>query len=425
MSPGAFGRYALGSLALVAAIALAASLAATVAGNPQSSAANRVATKPPLRPQPQRPSTPALPGPSTPGTWPEVGLLAQSVSFVSPEEGYVLGAVQCGRRWCPALRRTTDRGATWAAVGAPPAPIDATGPASVAHIAFASPLDGFAFGPGLWETDDGGRTWQRVSLPGAVAAFAATGRQAYALVVSGCTGLSTCRSPAMVFESQIGAGTWHSVPGVSVPGPDFYGAGLAVSGEAVYVTAGNALLASTTGTVFRRLSDPCPPAPPTPPPPGFGISAVAAGGPAEVAVLCGGGVAGGSQAKLVYVSGDGGASFRELAVPPFGGDNRSLAVADPTTLFVTVVSGGSDVYRTTGGDTRWTTPVAFGDGGLGIADLAFVTPTDGAMLHGADVVAEADTYLADGTPTRIRGRLGVLYLTDDGGTDWVPTSISD
>lgn len=424
MRPGAFGRYALGSLTLVAATALAASLAATVAANPQSSAANRVSRRPPLRPRAPNGSLPVRSGPATPGTSRGLGFLAQSVSFVSPAQGYVLGAVRCGQSWCPALRRTTDRGAAWTAVGPPPTSIDTTAPTSVAHIAFASPLDGFAFGPGLWETDDGGPTWQRVSVPGSIAAFATTAREAYALVVSGCTGLATCTTPATLFESQIGAGTWHSVPGVSVPGPDFYGAGIAVSGQAVYVTAGNALLASTTGTVFRRLADPCPPGPPTPPPPGFGISAVAASGPAEVAVLCGGGVAGGSQAKLVYASGDGGASFRELAVPPFGGDNRSLAASAPTTLFVTVVSGASDVYRTTGGDTSWTTPVAFGDGGLGIADLAFVNPTDGAMLHGADVVAEADTYLANGTPTRIPGRVGMLYLTDDGGTDWVPTPIS-
>jgi hypothetical protein len=409
---GAFKRYALGSLVVVAAIALCASLTVAVT----SGASRRPGERPPVR-------TAAASRIRSRGV--DVGFLAQSVSFVSDDEGFVLGAVQCGQGWCAAVRRTFDRGAIWSSVRPPPATIDSTLPGSIERLRFANPADGFAFGPGLWETQDAGSTWQGVSLPGPIAALAVSNRMAYAVVDARCVNGGQC-APGMLFESALGAGTWHSVPGVSLPGMNVAGAGsdvanvaayIAVAGDAVYVAAGDAFVGSTTGARFHDVRSPCSAGPGAPPPSGHAITAIAASA-SRLAVLCGDGVATGPQTAFVYVSSDGGVNYRQLSVPSAGGDNRALAVSGPTTVFVTAVSGESAVYRTAGPDTSWTTPASFSDGGLGIGDLSFVTPADGAFIHGTGVVGQAETLMSSRMPTRIAGRVGALYLTDDGGSTW-------
>lgn len=410
MRLGAFGRWAAGLLAVLVATALVASLAVTAGGGTSRAASG---------PRPHTGSQGAPPGAAGGG----VGFLAQSVSFVSDEHGFVLGAVRCAAGWCPAMRATLDRGATWSAITAPPAAIDSTRFGSIDSVSFANAEDGFAFGPGLWETQDAGATWREVLLPGPVAAFGVSSRTAYAVVAVDCSGLATCRAPGVLFESMLGSGTWHSDPSVRIQGSDLEGANVSTAGNAVYVAAGDAFIGSTTGKVFHELANPCPPGPPSPPPPGYGITAITADGPSDLTVLCGGGVALGSQAKLVYVSDDGGASYRQLAVPPAAGDTQAIAASAPTTVFLSARSGASSVYRTSGADTSWTTAVSFGDGGIGITDLSFVSPADGALIHGTAVVQQAQTFLASGRPTRIAGTIGVLYLTEDGGRTWVLTPI--
>jgi photosystem II stability/assembly factor-like uncharacterized protein len=462
---GAVRRDARGSLALLAAAALGASLVVAVTSG---------AVRAPVRPPAPRPSTRALPAPGTAATGAsavdpsavdpsavdpsavdpsavdpsavdpsavdasrvDVGFLAQSVTFVSDDEGFVLGALRCGTGWCAAVRKTLDRGRSWVPVNAPPAPIDATGPSAIDALRFANPSDGFAFGPGLWETQDGGGTWRQVSLPGLVAAFAVARTRAYAVVAVSCADLSTCRAPGALFESTLGSGTWHTVSGVALRGTDLFGSDISVAGDAVYVSAGGTLIGSTTGTRFHAVDSPCPPSestqpthpthrnPLNPPLPGSGVTAIAAAGASGLAVLCGGGIAGSPQVPLVYVSDDGGASYRQLEAPPLGGGDRAIALTAPTTVFVTVRSGASTVYRTTGDGSSWTAPVSFGDGGLGITDLAFVSPVDGALIHGTRVVQQADAFLSGGTPTRIAGAVGKLYLTENGGVTWTETPIA-
>jgi hypothetical protein len=423
MRLGAFGRRAAGLLAVLVATALGASLAVTAGGGTSRASSGR------------RPDTGGRGAPHTAGRGAPhatgrgaphaaagggVGFLAQSVSFVSDDHGFVLGAVRCAAGWCPAMRATLDRGASWSATTAPPAAIDSTRFGSIDRVSFANPEDGFAFGPGLWETQDAGATWREVVLPGPVAAFGVSSRTAYAVVAVDCSGLATCRAPSALFESVLGSGTWHSDPSVSIQGSDLEGADVSTAGNAVYIAAGDAFIGSTTGKAFHELTDPCPP---SPPPPGYGITAITAEGPSDLTVLCGGGVAMGSQAKLVYVSDDGGASYRQLAVPPAAGDTLAIAASAPTTVFLSARSGASYVYRTSGADTSWTTAVSFGDGGIGITDLSFVSPADGALIHGTTVVQQAQTFLSSGRPTRIGGTVGVLYLTQDGGRTWEPTPI--
>src|SRR5580700_8064270 len=102
------------------------------------------------------------------------GFAATSVTWVSPDEAFVLGTAACAHAPCTSIARTLNRGASWTALPAPPVPVGAPGHAGVVWgIRFATPEHGFVFGDGLWETTDGGQRWARaVTPPGSVLSLA-------------------------------------------------------------------------------------------------------------------------------------------------------------------------------------------------------------------------------------------------------------
>ncbi len=339
--------------------------------------------------------------------------IAQSVTFISDDDAWVLGAVHCQKGWCPAIRHTTDRGELWTSVSAPSASID-TGTQGISDLRFADSLDGFAFGPGLWVTHNAGANWHQVSLPGSVLTLAAADRKVYAVV--SCSAYPSCTNPARLYQTPAGTDAWQEVPGVALP-PTSYSVVLQLQGRGVYllVAGTSTFIRSYDGTNFQSLSDPCP-AQSTGPaysPGSFALSTAS-----DLAVLCGDGVAAGSQKKEVYVSIDGGETYSEVAAPPFTGDASEIAAANPTTLVVSAQSGASWLYRATGADTTWTTPVSFNDGGVGVTDLGFTDMTHGVFIHGGP------------TALRILGGvnppsgLGTLYLTEDAGATWHQVHIS-
>ena len=126
-----------------------------------------------------------------------------SVSFVSPRVGYLLGerGEQASR---VLMRKTVNGGRTWTAVHAPAAPAadmfqSGPPPGAVGSVYFASETDGWAFGPALWRTTDGGVTWRRERAPGPVTdlAVASGGRMlAVVTVASGPPGLRLYAAPA-------------------------------------------------------------------------------------------------------------------------------------------------------------------------------------------------------------------------------------
>src|SRR5215472_11554400 len=109
-----------------------------------------------------------------------------SVRFVSPRMGWLLG--ERGERASRVLmRETVDGGRTWAAVPAPAAPAadmfqSSSPPNAVGSILFTSRRDGWAFGPALWRTTDGGATWRRERAPGPVANLEVTGNRMIAVI---------------------------------------------------------------------------------------------------------------------------------------------------------------------------------------------------------------------------------------------------
>jgi photosystem II stability/assembly factor-like uncharacterized protein len=70
------------------------------------------------------------------------------------------------------LRKTTDGGRQWSPVPGPPTSWGRPGAGGtaggVSQVRFADPRNGWAFGPGLWATHDGGASWHQVATHGAL-----------------------------------------------------------------------------------------------------------------------------------------------------------------------------------------------------------------------------------------------------------------
>src|SRR5580693_3428627 len=132
-----------------------------------------------------RPSAASLPAPVPANFQPT------SVTFVGTGTGWVIGQAgtpgHCATQYCTSMARTDNAGRTWAGVHAPitGAPDGATG---VSRVRFLNLTDGWAFGPELWVTHTGGKTWRQVDTHGLrVTDLETVGSRAFALFAS-CTG---------------------------------------------------------------------------------------------------------------------------------------------------------------------------------------------------------------------------------------------
>ena len=148
-----------------------------------------------------------------------------SVTFVGPSTGWVIGQAgtpgHCATQYCTSVARTDNAGGTWAGVPAPltGAPDGATG---VSQIRFLNLNDGWAFGPGLFVTDTGGKTWAPVDTHGLrVTDLETVGDRVFALLAS-CTGQrARVRRPVHQLHAvlrsrggrQLGAGAAPRPPG--------------------------------------------------------------------------------------------------------------------------------------------------------------------------------------------------------------------
>lgn len=185
-------------------------------------------------------------------------------SFVSASDGWLIGVTlrHCWQYGGSRLvvRETTDGGRHWSPVSAPPAPVPWSGgaqippAASVSEIYFASARDGWAFGPGLWATHDGGASWHRVGTHGrGVYSLAASGGHVVGAFDS--CGADCGRGAASSFTiatAPIGSDAWRPVPGAAGEGkgqPQVTAAG----GTAYALTAGDA---GNPSTRARLLSGP-------------------------------------------------------------------------------------------------------------------------------------------------------------------------
>jgi photosystem II stability/assembly factor-like uncharacterized protein len=131
------------------------------------------------------------------------GFVAVSVSTTPGGYVYALGTAPCADAPCTSMVRSDDGGATWVGIPAPRAELSGTSglpeAGTVRDVRFATPRDGWAFGGGIWQTHDGGATWQALSLA-TVLDLATDGSHVWAVTTS-CTEVP-CPRRVHLFHAQ-------------------------------------------------------------------------------------------------------------------------------------------------------------------------------------------------------------------------------
>jgi photosystem II stability/assembly factor-like uncharacterized protein len=330
-----------------------------------------------------------------------------SASFVSGTTGWLLGlATPAGSRIV--LCRTADGGQHWFYVPAPPAPWPfrssvpgpavSTGPYAVSQIVFADQGDGWAFGPGLWATHDGGAHWHRVGTWGAsVSKMAATSGRVIA-VFSRDDGTTFA-----AYTSPAAADAWRPLPGVSGAG-QAVGADLVVSGRTGYVVSSHAPLPGHPAVLLAGPADgsarwqryplPCPSS--------KEAAVTAATGPGIIVACAGIGFH--PTPTRVYRSVSGGRKWQRLAGLVLEDSVGSVSVAPDGTILVSGLYSGVLMSR---------------DGGQSWHPVPTMDGSD--AVHGGGVV----------TAVMVTNQLGfavvtgdAFWLTHDGGRTWTVVTVS-
>jgi photosystem II stability/assembly factor-like uncharacterized protein len=319
----------------------------------------------------------------------------------------VLGTAPCGTHLCSDIIGTTDGAKTWGLLGKVNAPIAQIGDSSrpgITEIRFATPEVGWAFGPELYRTTDGGKSWASMPLPGdgkQVLALASNATDAYA-VVSPCrwmTGLCSSRPLTFWRTTSLTGGGWTRI---SLNLPIYVSANVAVFDKTVYVVdpqfgAGDKFYASTDGRHFSARRVPCNKTP------DIQLVQVVPTSTTDVALLCVGNPGFSKSDKFVFRSKNTARTATYAGTMNPYGYQSGLAVSPSGNLAVASSSDGSFIYINDGHKTTWTTQVAYSDGGRGWNDIVYVTNKDAWVVY---------------SPVDYFNGIGKLFMTHDGGRTW-------
>jgi photosystem II stability/assembly factor-like uncharacterized protein len=337
------------------------------------------------------PVPPATPSASTS----LLGLSPASVTFVSADDGWVLGTGSCSGAPCAAIARTADGGRTWAEVSAPhvsivPGPDQGT--SGISGLRFADARNGWAFGPDLWATHDGGATWARLTIPGlpadaAIFALASANGTVHVAALDG-QDYRVASSPVGADDFRLSAAR---VPVGAGPVPSVQ---LVLSGAAGWLVENDRTVvggARLVNGVWVTWQPPCADV--------VGPAFLAASGPTELAAACDVGLWGTPTGDHLYLSHDGGSTFVESGTTVPLQMAGQVAAASPSVIVV----GGSDatgavLVVTFDGGRTWTIVARLG--AVTIADLGFTTAKQGVVISAPS-----------GGPAR-------LLMTRDGGRTW-------
>ena len=363
---------------------------------------------------PPSPSTASLPAPVPANFRPT------SVTFIGTGTGWVIGQAStpghCATQYCTSVARTDNAGRTWTGVPAPMtgAPDGASG---VSQIRFLNLTDGWAFGPELWVTHTGGRTWTQVDTHGLrVTDLETVGSRAFALFASctgggqafaaGCTSFTLYSSPAAGNAfTPAGAATTGLTDGAASEA-----ASLVLTGSGGYLLAPDGALyagpvdGSAAWPRVGALVSSCTvgPAQLDGQPSQALLGAVNA---RELFVACTSSAGSGSvtQDKRIFSSPDGGISWLPLARAPAAGIAYSLA-ASPSGTVVLGTDRGIDLLPA--GDVAWQMATVTGGG-----------PASGFGFAGMTTDAQGVALSADPSA-------GTVWFTYDGGQTWKPSYLN-
>ena len=354
-----------------------------------------------------------------------------SATFVGAHTGFVIGQAgtpgQCGppdRYICTSIAGTGDYGSTWHGVSAPVAGAPA-GPAGVSQVRFYNTSDGWAFGPQLWATHDGGQSWTQISTHGLrVTALETAGQRVFA-VWARCSGggpdfAADCTSSAL-YSASPGGGPWSPVPGAgtgySLSGtanssalvltgtrgylltPD----GTLLSGPVTGAGAWQPVTSAGTSTASPSAASPSAASPsPAPCQPG---AAQASGQPSGallaattssgLVLVCTSPATGATQAKEVYTSADNGLQWQKAGSAPAAGTATSVA-GTPGGAIVLATTAGLEL--STDGGATWTAA----QGALPPGGFSYVGMT--GARQGVAVPADTAQH--------------AVWFTFDGGLHW-------
>ena len=354
-----------------------------------------------------------------------------SVTFVSQQTGWVIGQAgtpgQCANAdpyICTSIARTDNAGQSWQG-GPAPDTTGPSGPIGVSGIRFLNDTDGWAFGPELWATDDGGKQpWTHVNTGGQrVTDLEASGGRAYALFAT-CTTPGNVSSPGFAADctsytlmtAAAGSNDWVAVGGATsglTNGGTATSAVLELTGTDGYLLAPDGTLYSGPigGTWSRAGTAPCQPGS-TPQANGLpSAAALALVDSTQLAIACDGTSA--TSPPSVYTSDDSGALWTQQPAAAWSdigdlsgiGVTKSLAAAPNGTLTLATTTG---IYVLASGDERWKASDATGSRAPqgGFSYVGMTTDDQGIALP-------ADTSLHE------------IWMTFDGGQTWSPaTSIT-
>ena len=172
-----------------------------------------------------------------------------SVTYIGVNTEWVIGQAgtpgDCATQYCTSIARTNDGGQTWYGVPAPlaGAPSGSTG---VSEVRFLDDENGWAFGPQLWATHDGGKTWTQIDTNGQrVIDLETAGTSAFAILGT-CTGsgsnyASDCTSYTLE-RTQATSDDWTDVGSATT--------NMTVSSQSAALAAGAVQLALTGSKGF-------------------------------------------------------------------------------------------------------------------------------------------------------------------------------
>jgi hypothetical protein len=352
-----------------------------------------------------------------------------SVTFIGAV-GAVIGQAgspgHCATRYCTSLAGTSDYGTSWYGVSAP-----VTGPPDggqgVGQLRFLDLRHGWAFGPQLWVTNDGGAHWTRQPTHGMrVTDLETAGDRAFALFAR-CTGSGAdfaahCTSFSLE-TSLAGSGHWQPVSGPAGSGlrPPQAAAGSAASASLVltggpsggqgYLLApsGELLSGPLTGAAWAVASAALPCSPGAPGPSGQPAGALLAADSNLLVLVCTSATdaASDTQAKVIELSSDGGAHWSQAGTGLPRGIAVSAAIQAQDDLVLIATDAG--LYRSGNGGAAWRLaragPAGAAAGETGFSYVGMTSLTNGVALP-------ADPSLHE------------VFITTDGGRSWRPRAVS-